>query len=197
MSCPRELEAIPAAGFLECEKVPAGWYSDKVRDSDIGWNKPYSPVLFIYLSTETYFHEHNFSLRDGSYATFKDAFKNPFVYEFLGSAETREERQQRAKILKNPDPEAREKEFEEFHARWFLDGKKQMYDLIYNTIEVGEFVERYRVWHDHFNFVFGPPTSEEVIDLEDLLHLPLTKNSRGIDERHKITIIKSRIIDKE
>ena len=66
-----------------------------------------------------------------------------------------------------------------------------LHKFINKNLDIGEFVEIYRAWHDHEHFEFAAPTSEHTINLEVLLNAPMRMGTLAFEERHKLTIYKS------
>jgi len=135
-------------------------------------------------------------------AHFNDCFINPFVYEFC--AEVPEYYcEQKAmishKYMENEaingflDHDAKDHDLSEYwNKEWSLQNQV-LYKYLQDNLKTGEFVEIYESWieeEDERGMYFGPPTSETVITLKEVLHLPF---STGPDfgERLKLTIHKT------
>ncbi|MCL2400916.1 MAG: hypothetical protein FWC91_14390 [Defluviitaleaceae bacterium] len=146
----------------------------------------------IFLFPEVSPWDSNFIITDKREAIFTKCLNNLFIYELHGNL-PREYYCQRAEIIQNnKDDEIKKLERNELEERWWLVRNKLLHDFINDNLIIGEFVEIYTTWHDHVNFNFGPPTSEDTIDLEDVLNMPLPRTSLKIDTSHKLTICKTK-----
>ncbi|MCL2400932.1 MAG: hypothetical protein FWC91_14470 [Defluviitaleaceae bacterium] len=136
--------------------------------------------------------ESNIIIADKKEATFNNCLKNLFIYEFCISL-PREYYRQKADVAKsNKNDDTKKQEILKIAEKWWLVRNKLLHDFINDNLIIGELVEIYTTWHDHVNFNFEPPTSEDTIDLEDVLNMPLPRTSLKIDTSHKLTICKTK-----
>ena len=138
-------------------------------------------------------NESNIVIVDKKDAIFNSCFKNSFVYESVSGVRL-DYAYRKAKIIHgNLDDKTKDRELEKFMKEEWKMSRQIQYNFINKHINIGEFVERYSSWHDHINFNFDPPTSEEHMTLEEFLNMPMpTGEGRGIDERHKLIIHKTK-----
>ena len=122
--------------------------------------------------------ESNIIIVDKKEATFRDCFKNKFIYYFCVDLRCR-----RWNIAKNLDEESKENLANE---HW-LEYQKVQYNFIFKNLNSGEFAEIYTVRTDHVNFDFGPPKIEYTMTLDEFLNMPRPDK---IVERQKITLFK-------
>ena len=150
--------------------------------------------IFLFPSVSPW--ESDFIIVDKKNAVFGKCFNNLFIYELcesMSKEQSREYYQQKQKILRSDkNDEVKEREMDEFSQKWWLIRNQSFHDFINTNLDIGGFVEIYTTWHDHVNFNFSSPTSEESMNLEDVLSMPLPKKSIGFDTVHKLTIYKTK-----
>jgi len=136
-------------------------------------------------------------------AVFNNCFINPFIYEFYAevpdyyyeqkSAISQKYRAQEA-IDGCLDFEAMDLELSEYwNKEWSLQNQV-LYKYLHDNLNAGEFIEIYESWieeEDERGMIFGPPTSEIVISLEELLSLPFLEGPDDLGERIRLTIHKT------
>jgi len=136
-------------------------------------------------------------------AVFINCFMNPYIYGF--SVEIPDYyREQCEEIIDRYsdeeestgyclDYEAMDKELSEYvNKKWFLKNQV-LYKYLQDNLKAGEFVEIYESWieeEDERGMIFGPPTSETVITLNELPNLPFSDGPDEVGEREKLTIHK-------
>ena len=133
---------------------------------------------------------------------FNNCFRNSFIYEFyVGIPGYYRKRQieitktyrEKEVITGCLDYESMKRDLEKY---WNLDRillNQTLYKFLHDILKVGEFVEIYEAWmgqEDERGVIFGPPTSETVISLEDLLTFPRPTKKHKREERTKLTIHK-------
>ena len=141
--------------------------------------------------------------RDIDIAIFNNCFKNPFIYEFSVDMPNyyREHKMEISKkyrgkdaISLSVDHESMKRELDKY---WSLEWSMQnqaLCKVLHNILIADEFVEIYESWieeEDENNWYFGPPTSETVINLEELPTLPRSTETLEFGERTKLTIHKT------
>ena len=144
----------------------------------------------MYLFPESTPWENDFVVADKKNATFRNSFKNPFIYEFHGDS-WKGFSQEKHKIMQSSsDENFITTELEKLTNKWRLISNQSLYNFIDSHLNTGECVEKYYVWHNHVNFDFDAPTSENTISLEEVLVMSLKSTILSIEERHKLTICK-------
>jgi hypothetical protein len=131
--------------------------------------------------------ENYIAIVDKKNATFKNCFKNPFVYEYCVDT-PRVYTLARSKIVQSDLDEAtKEIELEKSGNEIWSSHKQRQYDFISKHLNAGEFVEIYTEEVHGTNFNLGPPETECAMTLEELLDLPMPEKS--ID-KYKTTLYK-------
>lgn len=147
-----------------------------------------------------------FSIWDIRYkVTFDMCFSNPHVYKYGIFVPNRFEEKMAIFRRYNSndcdptadcsiDSDAMHKELD-IHANndWSLRNQV-LYEYFYENLDIGEFVEIYTSWieeEDENGMYFKPPTSETVINLQELPHLPYSRECLEFGERKKLTIHKT------
>jgi len=131
-----------------------------------------------------------FIFDDTEGATFTDCFVNPFIYGYaIGSSSLHAEGAAEFSQMEM-DECTRMNAMKKRNDKSSGLHQQSIHDFIHINLDIGEFVEIYHDWTDHINYHFGPPRSENTINLENLLDTPITSKSYGF-ESHKLTIIKS------
>jgi len=134
--------------------------------------------------------DNNIVIIDKKKATFKRCFKNSFIYEFCSSLPSEFSRKRWEVVHGNLDDEIKKLKLEENAERSWRASQQIQCSFIHKNLEIGEFAEIYTSWHDHINFNFNPPTSEDTMTLEEFLNMPMPSKSKNIEERYKLTIHK-------
>ena len=136
-------------------------------------------------------------------AVFKNCFKNPFIYEFHAEAPDYYYKQRMDIVRKHMGRKAIDRCLDdkamnqELYVYWNKGQSLQnqvLYKYLYDNLNVGEFVEIYKSWiekEDERGIIFSPPTSETVINLDELLNLPYPMETLKDGEREKLTIHKT------
>ncbi|MCL2400914.1 MAG: hypothetical protein FWC91_14380 [Defluviitaleaceae bacterium] len=125
-------------------------------------------------------------------ATFKDCFKNTFVYGFAIALSHEYYEQRNSIVFIDPDDEVGKKEL------YLIDQKgrqlrdRTLYNFLNKILNPGEFVEIYTTWHDHINFNFDPPTTECTMSLEEILTTTAQEKLPEFDTSRKLTICKTK-----
>ena len=168
---PRELKAFPLSDI-------------KGKEKDYGINYDISKFrndILVYADMPL--DEPHMIIYDKKEATFKNCFKNPFIYEFCVCLPPNTDW---LTIMQSDlDAESKEKELEE-SAKWrWLLHKQVLCDFISQNIDAGEFAEIYTECTDHIHFDLGPPDSECAFSIEEFLNLPPPET---IYDKRKTTI---------
>ena len=136
-------------------------------------------------------------------ALFDNCFVNPFIYEF-GICIPDYYYKQKIAIIesyylekettgRNLDHDAKDHELSEYWNKEWSLRNQVLHKYLSDNLNTGEFVEIYTSWieeEDENGMHFGPPTSETVINLKELLCLPFSEESIDFGERKKLTIHK-------
>ena len=147
----------------------------------------------MYVFPNAPYWEANIVIFDKNTATFNNCFKNEFIYEIWRIGVDSEHFEQSIEVMKkypNADDEIRIRELAKINDSEILLNQKVMYDFLDCNLAVGEFAEMYESWHDHINFNFEPPTSEQFINLSDMLTTVFNSPPLKTNERRKCTIVK-------
>ena len=128
------------------------------------------------------------SFQDKGIAILTDCFKNPFVYKLhKGRLPGYMERQKEMLIGQNWN------ELEALNDELCSFMRQMLYESLDLILDIGEFAELCTIFIDHVNYDFGPPTSERIIKLSDLLTISdilYAPDNAPVDYIHKITIHK-------
>ncbi|MCL2400910.1 MAG: hypothetical protein FWC91_14360 [Defluviitaleaceae bacterium] len=120
---------------------------------------------------------------------FDNCFKNSFIYDIC-ITKSKYKFDEKIKIFRgNKKKRIKKRKLKRIWDKERLLSDQLLYTFLQLTLNVGEFVEIYRDWIDGENYNFGPPESEDVIDLEELLIFPKPER---ILEKHKLTIYKTK-----
>lgn len=135
---------------------------------------------------------------------FNNCFVNPFIYEFLVETPEYFHEQKDAIIDKyhreekstgsRLDYNAMDQELYKYWNKEQLLQNQVLCKYLHDNLNNGEFIEIYESWieeEDERGLIFGPPTSEIVIILKELLNLPYPMKVLKIGERKKLVICKS------
>ena len=114
-------------------------------------------------------------LMDKMDATFKDCFKQPFIYELQVYVPVRFD------INK----------LNEYKIEHLILDNQALYTFIKVNLATGEFVEIYESWLEGANYNFDPPTSDITMDYTDVLDMPMSFADGGSNDRPKLTIYKT------
>ena len=163
---PRELKAFRLRDIKGREKEYGINYDTNNYREDI--------VLFPNASPE----ESSIAISDKKDATFKDCFKNTYIYK-LGIDTCCNEQ------LSDTLKKIYELEAEEKSTKLKLLYDQILSDFIVQNINLGEFVEMYSEFVNHIDFNLGSPVFEYEVELKDLSILESRKNTT---DSYKITI---------
>jgi hypothetical protein len=175
------------------KKLPAHRFSDiKGKEKEFGITydtKGLRPDILLFPDIPP--SESDFIVVDKKEATFNNCFENLFIYGFCANA-SNEFGRQKYEIMKSAlSNKIKEQEICKLAEKDWAMHNKKLHDFLDAYTSAGEFVEIYSSWHDHVNFIFGPPTSETIMKLKDVLTRPYPKKSQAQDERPKTVIHKS------
>ena len=87
------------------------------------------------------------------------------------------------------DIESIRRELRKYQELDWIKERQALHDFINEHINCGEFVEEYIVWDNHDGTVFGPPTIEQSMTLQEYLNEPISM-ALDLSERYKRTIYK-------
>ena len=124
---------------------------------------------------------------------FDNCFKNSFIYDFCITIPLKYRYDEKIEIVReNEKDEIINHKLKKIwdEERFFCD--QLLYTFLQLTLNVGEFVEIYSDWIYGENYNFGPPESEDVMDLEELLIFPKPEEPERTMEKHKLTIYKTK-----
>ncbi|MCL2400933.1 MAG: hypothetical protein FWC91_14475 [Defluviitaleaceae bacterium] len=125
-------------------------------------------------------------------ATFKNCFKNTFIYGFAIALSQDYYEQRSNIILGGLGDEIIEQELKKIDDIADTLRDKTLYNFLNKILNPGEFVEIYTTWHDHINFNFGSPTTERTINLEEILTITTQEDPLEFDTSCKLTICKTK-----
>jgi len=137
-----------------------------------------------------------------SKAVFSNCFVNPFVYEYCADTPDYYYDERMAIVRKHTEKDAKggyldlgmmDQELYVYDSKEWSLQNQVLYKYLHDNLNVGEFVEIYTSWieeEDERGMIFGPPTSETVITLEELLSLPFSTGPDELGERERLTIHK-------
>jgi len=135
-------------------------------------------------------------------ALFKNCFKNPFIYEFHVETPDYYSKQRMAIARRHIERKTiggylDDREInQELYIYWNKGQSLRnqiLHKYLSDNLNAGEFVEIYKSWieeEDERGIIFSPPTSETVINLDELLNLPYPMETLRDGEREKLTIHK-------
>ena len=161
-----------------------------------------NPSECIYFP-DTSFIESEIAIFDKEDATFDNCFKNPSIYRLYlevsdyYSEQRKEisqgyfEREDSEGYLNEETMAQLDQDLKKYWDKDSILRNQALYKFLNENLKNGEFAEIYTSWHDHVNFNFDPPTSEQTINLEDLPKLTSPTKTIELDERTKMTIIKT------
>jgi len=128
------------------------------------------------------------SFQEKGRAVFSDFFKNPFVYKFHRGKFVGYTKQLSEMLM-----EQKWQGIKQLSNELGTYMRQMLYESLDVILDVGEFAEICSIFIDHVNYDFGPPTSECVINLSDILTVNGILDvpaDAPLDYRHKTTIIK-------
>jgi len=130
-------------------------------------------------------------------ATFNNCFKNPFIYEYCNEVPDYYYEQTMAIISNhhdNADIKTRDQELIKYWSKEWSLKNQVLHKYLHDNLNVGEFVEIYESVieeEDASGMIFGPPTIETIICINELLCMPYTAGPKQVGERIKLTIHKT------
>ena len=154
-------------------------------------------------SPNTSFIESEICILDKEDATFDKCFNNPFIYRLYMQvvdyyskqisevSQRYREKEDNEGCLDENTMAKRDQEIKKYWDKEAVLYNQTLYKFLQENLKIGEFAEIYTAWTDHISFDFAPPTSEQTINLKDLLKITSYNKTIGIDERAKKTIIKT------
>jgi hypothetical protein len=145
----------------------------------------------LYLFPDFPLKESHIVIKDKKTAIFKDCFKNPFIYEFYIEIPLDFDIRRSEIVFQCSDDEVKQRELRQLEDKENLLYNQSLYDFLLRNLRVGEFAEIYTAWHDHVNYNFETPTSECVINLEDIFNPPMSVETLAIEKRYKLTVYRS------
>ncbi|MCL2400912.1 MAG: hypothetical protein FWC91_14370 [Defluviitaleaceae bacterium] len=123
---------------------------------------------------------------------FNNCFKNSFIYDIC-ITKSKYKYDEKMKIaMENEEIEIIRRKLKNIWDKERLLSDQLLYTFLQLTLNVGEFVEIYSDWIYGENYNFGPPESEDVMDLEELLIFPKPEEPERTMEKHKLTIYKTK-----
>ncbi|MCL2400913.1 MAG: hypothetical protein FWC91_14375 [Defluviitaleaceae bacterium] len=123
---------------------------------------------------------------------FDNCFKNTFIYHIC-ITKAKYKYDEKIKIFRgNKKKRIKKRKLKRIRDKERLFRDQLLYTFLQLTLNVGEFVEIYSDWIYGENYNFGPPESEDVMDLEELLIFPKPKEPERTMEKHKLTIYKTK-----
>jgi len=156
-------------------------------DTDGNWGKDHSKI------------EINIRFWESGRAVFNNCFKNPFVYQtylFTLPESYRRQIMEPYYIAMETDggcfdKNAMDQEIDEYNRKEWLLKNQALYKYLNDNLNVGEFIEIYTAWIRD-DVCYGPPTFKTIVNLEDVLNLPISKSTNVFkyDESEKLTIYK-------
>ncbi|MCL2400929.1 MAG: hypothetical protein FWC91_14455 [Defluviitaleaceae bacterium] len=177
ISFPKKIEIYRLSDILNKEiKFNINYVADIFREEILRYSE--SPVRV-----------NNVSVTEREEASFDNCFKNSFIYD-LRISRSKYKYDEKIKILMgNKKKRIKRRKLKRIRDKERLFRDQLLYTFLQLTLNVDEFVEIYSDWIYGENYNFGPPKSEDVIDLEELLIFPKPER---ILEKHKLTIYKTK-----
>ncbi|MCL2400915.1 MAG: hypothetical protein FWC91_14385 [Defluviitaleaceae bacterium] len=168
ISFPRELEPFYLLG-------PKG--QEEKFGIDISKPTPWEVDIFIIDKVE---------------AIFNDCFKNSFIYDYSLTLSENYYDQIIAISQGGLDNEIIDQKLDSMYKKRQELLDQTLYNFLNKILNPGEFVEIYTTWLDHDNYNFGPPTTERIMGLEEILTTTAQENAPEFDTSRKLTICKTK-----
>ena len=155
----------------------------------------------VYLFPNTSPDESHYIVIDKKDAKFDNCFINKFIYQTIVNVpdDSREQRTEivsryyeEKKISGYLDEENMNRELRKYWEIGWRKARQASYNFLNEHINYGEFVELYIAWDNHEDEVFGPPTDEQSMTLQEYFDRPMDTTERpNSNERYKVTIHKT------
>jgi len=182
ISFPRPLNAVLLS---EIEKKNLSGYG--ITYDITGWRKD------MYLFPRVSPIERGVIIVNAKDACFVDCFSNEFIYGILIVAPDELARKRASISASDLDDVAKQHELNLLEKQIRSIYIKSLCDFIHDHINIGEFVELYKVWTDHMDNRFESPTHVASVTLNEVVssqRLPFAGIRLAFSDRHKTIIFK-------